>query len=371
MRTNRRGFTLIELLVVIAIIGVLIALLLPAVQSAREAARRAQCTNNLKQIVLAYANYQSANGAYPPVQVDQIRPEDCTPAVAARTNCQWQNQSIHCRLLPFLEQQAAFNSINWDLGMRWGPFTGNDNDLYVQPQQTVITTTINSFLCPSDGNPGVVEVLSGRRIGATNYAANMGMNRRYTGWNPNGPNYVAANNWDGNIIEVVDPSTYVDGTSNTVVFSEWVKGTGRDPNGSPADLGMVFSSPSGFGQEDFLSVAQTDGPLAAYLAHSQACQTLGTQRNWSWKGEWWVLGHAGSTVYSHINTPNRRACNFGGGVDRRAMDTMIGASSRHPGGVNVGLADGSVRFVKDTINPFTWYAVATPDGGEVVSADQW
>src|SRR5271166_3758965 len=160
---GRRGFTLIELLVVIAIIAVLISLLLPAVQSAREAARRAQCTNNLKQIGLAMHNYVSANEALPPVCIDQ---QWATIGGAANQQIPQphQNWSQHARLLPFIEQGPLYNAINWNFGARWS----DGDSLYIDrnppdnasggsdsiPQMTVLVTTITSFLCPSDANPG-------------------------------------------------------------------------------------------------------------------------------------------------------------------------------------------------------------------------
>jgi len=361
---RRKGFTLIELLVVIAIIGVLIALLLPAVQAAREAARRSQCTNNLKQIGLAYHNYLSSNG-------DTVPPSNSDDT---------QNYSQLTRLLPYMEQTAVYNAINFNGGARWtfasvgqccnssnpnppdSGAAGGDMSLL---QMTAIVTQIKTFLCPSDGNPGGsgAFVVNGRTtlVGAFNYPNNIGLNRGYNNWQMNGPGYVATS-WDGALKNVVSLATFVDGTSNTAIFSEWIKGQAVDPAGGKDGLAMVYSTsaPSWIPPQSVV-------PYQDWVS-AQQCQNNATSRNWSWKGEWWIYGGAGE--YSHTQPPNRRACNYGG-QDWRGTMTMIGPSSNHPGGVNVLFGDGSVKFVKSTINFVPWYAIATPNGGETVSADTY
>ncbi len=225
---RRRGFTLIELLVVIAIIGVLIALLLPAVQAAREAARRSQCTNNLKQIGLAMANYVSANQeTTPPSMIDD--PQNGIP---------FQNFSQLTRLLPFMEQTTVYNAINMYHGARWAPGSWPQGQVV---NATAINTQVQVFLCPSDeGNPGG----TGPQ-GTMSYANNIGLCRGYTGWAQNGPSVVSMT-WDGSAkVPPVKLSTFSDGTSNTAIFSEWVKGPAKDPNsaGVRDGLGMVYTSP--------------------------------------------------------------------------------------------------------------------------------
>jgi len=373
MNRSRRGFTLIELLVVIAIIAVLIALLLPAVQSAREAARRAQCVNNMKQIGLALHNYISTNDMVPQTTTDP----SCNGCPDTP------NYSALARLLPFMEQTTVYNSMNLVVPSRWG-YGGEPNpDLGAagggsgQIQATAITTQISSFLCPSDANPGgsgryMINGFS-KLVASSNYPVSVGLNRRYNGWSNNGPTYMASS-WD-TVFRPVSLATFTDGTSNTVVFSEWVKGPASRPGKD--GLGMVYSS--GINTDNTVKDGQTAADMfAANYADAQACQNTVLQmadpnradQQWGWKGEWWIFG--GTMIYSHINTPNRKACDYEDQKqDGRGTITMVNASSLHSGGVNVLAADGSVKFIKNSVNYRTWMGLSTPNGGEVLSSDSY
>ncbi|MBV8309381.1 MAG: DUF1559 domain-containing protein, partial [Planctomycetaceae bacterium] len=212
MARPRTGFTLIELLVVIAIIAVLIGLLLPAVQSAREAARRAQCTNQLKQIGLAIHQYMTDNDVLPPTGgVDLL-------GVTIGTGKVQQNSSIHLRLTNYLEHRDVYDAYNFQLG---DVVSGNS----VAANTTVMTTSINGYFCPSDANPGSNKNLD---IGYTvpvscvNYAVNAGTNRTYSGGVVNGMAWwLGGNPYFGSRIGF---TAIRDGTSNTAAFSEWIKG---------------------------------------------------------------------------------------------------------------------------------------------------
>jgi prepilin-type processing-associated H-X9-DG protein len=182
-------------------------------------------------------------------------------------------------------------------------------------------------------------------------------------WKISGPNYVAG--WDGAVNATSNIATFQDGTSNTAIFSEWIKG----PAGLPGKdgLGMVYYLP---GQ---LQDNGCSPPNCTDIFFAQQCNnTVVNQSNqaWGWKGEWW--GYGGTMIYSHTQTPNRAACQYQNeNTDWRATSTMVNASSNHPGGVNVAFMDGSVRFVKSSVSYQSWYAIATPNNGEVLSSDSY
>jgi prepilin-type N-terminal cleavage/methylation domain-containing protein/prepilin-type processing-associated H-X9-DG protein len=358
----RRGaFTLIELLVVIAIIAVLIALLLPAVQAAREAARRAQCVNNLKQLGLAIANYESSNGALPPTGV--ISPSG-TPVQPVGTF------GMKARLLPFLEQTALGNTINFTFNpepLTMG--TGGQND-------TALTTQLDTILCPSDANvPAYTYTMvngSGtKQVGYTSYPNNIGTIAANNANNFDGPAYImAAPLLSGGVQGgTVTMAGITDGTSNTVMFSEFVRGRTDTTTAIGTPLHQIFKA----------TIAYPSGnTVVSPSVYSQACQSSttlaptaappGTTQNA--KGLIWCnykCGHGGG--YSHLTTPNLKACMFSSDGDATQGHTIVGASSYHSGGVNVALIDGSVRFIKNSISPPTWWALATKAGGEVISAD--
>jgi prepilin-type N-terminal cleavage/methylation domain-containing protein/prepilin-type processing-associated H-X9-DG protein len=346
-KPSYRGFTLIELLVVIAIIAVLIALLLPAVQAAREAARRMQCVNNLKQLGLAIQNYVSGNGSLPPTG------ENTTLTQVQNFT---DNFGMKARILPFVEQNALFNSINWSFIADPGsgaPGMGTND--------TVITAQINSYLCPSDGNIPIGTytfkngVTGARQWGYGSYPNNIGTIMNNNGNRFDGPAYVLASPSNGGVVTF---AAITDGLSNTAIWSEWIRGRNETVS---RGLWQVYTAPTSLNGTTFI-------PLLTTL---NACKNVPKTApiNTGQKGSKWFnhnCGHGGG--YSHIMTPNLNACewnNTGGGQYR----TLVGASSNHPGGVNVGFLDGSVRFVKNSVSQLTWWAIATKGNGEVIDAN--
>ena len=343
VKTRRRGFTLIELLVVIAIIGVLIALLLPAVQAAREAARRSQCTNNLKQIGLALHNYVASNDALPPAG-EAFSNEYPQYGWAQGP----QNFSMKVRLLPYMESGNVFNSTNFAVSAIWGSNgTSSPVDGY-NINYTLRHTKIASYVCPSDTNMTNNDDPQNPQM---SYGENRGMNRFNDNWTFTGIGYFQGH--DGPRNKTVNFATIQDGLSNTAAFSEWVKGKGQMTQDG---LHMVYQIPGGL-------TTYPQGDPDAHYKLALACQAT-TARQWDFKGEVWTM-HDGvrGGGYSHVQPPNRKSCNQSGD------ESLIGASSYHPGGVNLLLCDGSVKFAKNGIGIRVWHAIGTIANNEIVPGD--
>jgi prepilin-type N-terminal cleavage/methylation domain-containing protein/prepilin-type processing-associated H-X9-DG protein len=316
---RRRGFTLIELLVVIAIIGVLIALLLPAVQQAREAARRIQCTNNLKQLALAAHNYADTNGCFPP----GIMQRNVDPTTIYGS---WNtNHSCFVALLPQFEQQAVYNAINWNhmVSVTSGAF-GIQN-------YTVRGAALNALWCPSDGTISSRQAVTG--YGSTAIAGST--NVTYTSYGGcAGPYFTyawpvppfstayafgaAISSMPGTIgyFSSVTPASITDGTSNTMLFGE-----------------------------------RAHGLLAA--------SSRNTYHLWFYGG---ITGQTLFTTMYPLN-PHRRIKDFTS-LSSAGSIFVVSASSFHPGGCNFAFADGTVRFVKDSVDSWP----LSPTTGSPVTA---
>jgi prepilin-type N-terminal cleavage/methylation domain-containing protein/prepilin-type processing-associated H-X9-DG protein len=343
MRTGRRAFTLIELLVVIAIIAVLIALLLPAVQAAREAARRAQCVNNLKQLGLAIQNYHDVNNALPPTGM----------RVVSTTSTQ--NQSLKVRILPYIEQQPLFNAVNFSFGMSTGN-AGSSPEDPLGVNTTLQVVQINVFNCPSDTN------VPNTSYNASSYANTLGNSPSFNNGLFDGPAYyigavsipICPSGTNTTAMGPVSLSSVIDGTSNTAIFSEVSKGR---------------NSTSGLGPDVTFKLGSSNS-ACAYAndqAISTACQASTTfgdgERGMQWAR--YYEGRGGG--YFHTTLPNGKSCVFTGGEG--SPPNPIGASSYHPGGVNVTMLDGSVKYIKNTVTYATWHALGSRGAGEVISAD--
>lgn len=321
----RRGLTLIELLIAISIIGILIALILPAVQAAREAGRRLQCQNNLKQIGLALANYQTARGVFP-FGVGGAGPRGWLP--------RW---SAHSQLLPWLEHEALFHSLNFDL-VPWG-----HDDRFSPPNRTALGTQLSVFLCPSDWD-GIGEEFG---LAHNNYRACAGTKL----WNLTIGSPAGTGRNDGAFWfqSAVRPSAMRDGAAATALFSERCLGDSgqADPRG------------------DYYYWDEPSVELCDRSAPDRTRRYAFGQIEWS--GQRWADGNMLYTRYQHVLTPNRPSCNFGD--DDFSGPAVVTATSRHDGGVNLLSGDGAVHFVRDGIAPTVWRAMATIAGAEPVAPD--
>jgi prepilin-type N-terminal cleavage/methylation domain-containing protein/prepilin-type processing-associated H-X9-DG protein len=344
MKRRSKGFTLIELLVVIAIIGVLVSLLLPAVQSAREAARRAQCTNNLKQIGLALHNYHSTTDSFPMGGSRNMR--------VFNGYDDWTVWSAHALLLPYLEQTPLYNAANFN----WAP--DGDGPTSTAINITVRDARVNAFLCPSDPFAG--------RVNTNSYHGSYGTT---TNGNVNGCTGLFTIRLSYGLRDITD------GSSQTVAFAEALTGhnNNQDPYRGNAHVSDQTADPGGVRMLD--ASQATDAQLVNAInicgnAFRTNINVRSNRRGWRWG-----VGIPGFALFNTIQTPNearyngcRFGCNNGCNMDE---GFVYPASSMHSGGVNVMMGDGSVRFVKDSINRRTWMALGTRMNGEAVSSDSF
>jgi prepilin-type N-terminal cleavage/methylation domain-containing protein/prepilin-type processing-associated H-X9-DG protein len=364
-----RAFTLIELLVVIAIIAVLIALLLPAVQSAREAARRAQCTNNLKQLGLAVHNYLSQQSVFPPFAENYSNVG------------YWQAWPIGWTgaMLGQLDQMAMYNSLNFIYGT-WDA-----------QNTTVSESAVSTLVCPSEdkgapnwpgtrlnymanlGGPPDIATFTGVIVGLKNDArGNSGCctNAQYPG------GYTSPN------CASFGTEGVTDGTSNTAMISERLVGLNSWVApvypGNRLALRFLFNTT--------FTVNLDSQNAAEALQFVQTCKGMPgtTSANISstgYLGFLWPSAalntNEANSGYNHFNTPNQLSCMAGNSQDGTGNPALGGiqdattATSNHPGGVNVGFADGSVKFIKDSIGLQTWWALGSRNQAEIISSDQY
>jgi prepilin-type N-terminal cleavage/methylation domain-containing protein/prepilin-type processing-associated H-X9-DG protein len=366
----KRGFTLIELLVVIAIIAVLIALLLPAVQAAREAARRTQCVNNLKQIGLGIHNYIASCDAFP---AGAFLGRASTGALLNKGD--W---SAVARMLPHLDQAPLFNAANFQLVNH----NDNGNRYGLWANETACVMRLGVFLCPSSTPPAWT--MPGLRYTAVapgnNYFASVGSTLEYdstqTGGPPNGLfGFIGAT---GPTIRL---AAVTDGTSNTAAFGEWKIGDGDPTTLTPStDVAMLSTFPAGVTRNTPTMWMSSNPTYASNLTSwlnscASSLAVAATSSDSSSTGQNWAFGVFGDSMGTMVLAPNSAfpSClnDTFNGAGNKQNPGVFSMGSFHPGGANVLLADGSVRFLKDsTAMPVIW-CLGSRNQGEVISSDSY
>jgi prepilin-type N-terminal cleavage/methylation domain-containing protein/prepilin-type processing-associated H-X9-DG protein len=371
---GQRGFTLVELLVVIAIIGILIALLLPAVQMAREAARRTQCVNSLKQIGVALANHESAMQAFPQGRKYpdwSVNGKAITSSYTSYTSVTQNTKqatgfyAVHIWLLPYMEQQNVYGMIDFTRAQSH-QMTASGSPVNINYQ--AYDTAQGLYICPSDPNTGQV-------ISENNYRYNFGGSTPYGGA-VNTQNHtirtdVSLGNGAFTYGLALRTSDFTDGLSNTAFFSERTKGSGRNNATDLPTLSDIITMP---GRTD--SLVSVDTMFNACASYKPVVDTF----NFMSAGRWlegddysngWPFAAYDGTMYNHVAPPNWKSIdcgNYSSIPDTPGEHAIISARSAHPGVVNVCYGDGHVSTVADGIDLQVWRAIGTRSGGESVTA---
>jgi prepilin-type N-terminal cleavage/methylation domain-containing protein/prepilin-type processing-associated H-X9-DG protein len=324
MKRTRLAFTLVELLVVIAIIGILVALLLPAIQAAREASRRTNCVSNLRQFGLAMHNFESSQKHFPQ--------GDVTVGSSA-------GLSVHARLLSYMEEAQLQDLVDTTVG-----YDHVNND-------TARLSRVAIFECPSDTNSMVADV-NVRTSGApTNYHVNQGSGILWSVWPAAAPNETQPKP-NGVMIRnfKIRPKDVTDGLCHTAAFSERNLGDGSNTTSTPES-------------DTYAPGTYPNSPDEAL----QQCNAIDvsdlSKQSLSDVGMPWTRAYHTTTMYFHGSTPNGRSCAYPPG---RIMTT---ASSRHSGGVNLLMSDGSARFARDEVDVRIWRAIGSRNGEEIIDGD--
>lgn len=353
---RQRAFTLVELLVVIAIIGVLITLLLPAVNAARASARNAQCQNRIRQLALAITNYESAHREFP---VSQTASGKRTP-----DGCDGGFYSWHARILPYIESTDLHDRINFrvDLSDQCNSgehgFIGPDH-----PHASVSMAVVDTFLCPSDGYLGDNSSIMQIDSAPDNYAANAGWPSLSTGIS-GGRKTPAKQNGIINVVNArkkndwqprraVRAQQVTDGLSKTACVAERLiqRGITQD---------RILN-----GSNKTLSFHLTERPrtLAEMVERCDPEFTHADLSNSAYLGRSWLSGWSPTgPTYMHVKEPNSNHCHFSHSFS--TGDFIVTPTSNHVGGVNVAFADGHVRFIQDSIDPHVWWAMGSRNGRE-------